>query len=321
MTDHDAKLNRSWPRVSAEPDAEALRATWLILEGARERSATPVPSVDAAWDRLSARLFGAEAERAHAGTVEGARISRLRPWLKAAAVVGALFIGGGALWSAVPASFEAQLGERARVVLPGGSVVDLNAGSTLRWARGFAWIPGVPRAERVVHLEGEGYFEVTTDGRPFQVETADARVRVLGTRFNVRVRPGEGTSVTVDEGSVEVHDDAAQSGPVVLVAGQRVIAGSGTLAIEQVDPTRDGSWRAGGFAVTDAPLSAVLDELERRFSVRLEPRGLDPVAVRQHLSLYYSGPVRLEGVLDDIATALGLRYRAVAGGWELYSSQ
>src|SRR5690606_35729068 len=67
-----------------------------------------------------------------------------------------------------------------QITLPDGSKVWLNAESTLRYPSQFIG------NDRVVELEGEGYFEVSKDTeRPFKVRSAGQVVEVLGTAFNV----------------------------------------------------------------------------------------------------------------------------------------
>lgn len=309
---HGSQPHPTSPDFSGEADGAELAEVWDLLSVATP-DARPSERVDEAWDRLAARLDrGDEARR----TTHSASASR--PWLKVAASIAVLLVGGLGAWNGVPASVEAGGGQTIEVVLPGGSRVDLNAGSRLSWARDFSWLPGVDRSERVVRLEGEAFFDVARDGRPFRVETADARVAVLGTRFNVRARPGEGTSVTVDEGSVEVRD--REVGSVVLVAGQRVVAGAGSFEVSDASGLDFRAWRDGGFAVSDAHLGAILAELERRFSLTIDASSLDPAVRDRRLTLYYSSPLRLDSILDDVATALGLRYREISGGWEVVPS-
>ncbi len=303
------------PDLSGEADAHELAGVWDLLGDAAPRS--PRGDVDGAWARLEARL-DAESGAAPARVAPATRVaspSTASPWRRAAAVAALLLVGGAGVWNGVPATAEAGPGERVQVVLPGGTQVALNAGSSLRWARGFSWLPGVDRGDRVVHLSGEAFFDVTRDGRPFRVETSHARVRVLGTRFNVRVRPGEGTLVAVDEGSVEVVDAAASA--VVLTAGQRVTAGQGALRVLTAGADPVAAWRRGGFSATDAPLASVVQELERRWDVEIRTGSLPASSLERRLTLYYSGPVELEAVLDDVVTTLGLRYRQTAGGWEV----
>lgn len=301
------------PDLTGEADARELAGVWAWLGEAAPQSSRG--DVDAAWARLEARLDAEAPAAPPKGAAVPGAVSRGVPWRRAAAVAALLLVGGASAWNGVPASAEAGPGERIEVVLPGGTQVSLNAGSSLRWARGFSWLPGVERRDRVVRLTGEGFFDVVRDGRPFRVETSDARVRVLGTRFNVRVRPGEGTFVAVDEGSVEVVDDRAEA--VVLTAGQRVTAGQGALRVLSAGAEPVAAWRRGGFSATDATLASVVQEMERRWDVEIRTASLADSALERRLTLYYSGPVALEAVLDDVVTTLGLRYRQTAGGWEV----
>lgn len=70
-------------------------------------------------------------------------------------------------------------------MLTDGTVVWLNAGSTLRYADNFN------AKNRVVELEGEAYFEVEkqSDKTPFLVKTGCYDVVVKGTKFNVTSYP------------------------------------------------------------------------------------------------------------------------------------
>ncbi|MBI3269879.1 MAG: FecR domain-containing protein [Planctomycetes bacterium] len=75
-------------------------------------------------------------------------------------------------------------------------------------------------ARRVVLEEGELYAQIRPTGRDFCVESAAGVVRVVGTRFRMRVTP-RGTLVTVTEGKVSFRN---QLGEVWLSAGQRSLA-------------------------------------------------------------------------------------------------
>ena len=61
----------------------------------------------------------------------------------------------------------------------------------------------------------------------------------------------------------------------------------------------------------------VTEFVERHFSVRIGIDALSREALDRRVTLYYSSEARLAGILDDVATALGLRYREVSGGWEV----
>jgi len=76
---------------------------------------------------------------------------------------------------------EVPNGSKSKINLPDGSLVWLNSGSKLSY-------PGEFGSEnRRVVLSGEAYFEVKRDEKvPFYVFLGDLRIKVLGTKFNVR---------------------------------------------------------------------------------------------------------------------------------------
>lgn len=72
----------------------------------------------------------------------------------------------------------APLGEKALLTLPDSSRVWLNSGSTLTYS--------TQSRQRMVHLQGEAFFEVTKDPRRvFIVQSGDVNVQVHATSFNV----------------------------------------------------------------------------------------------------------------------------------------
>jgi len=91
-------------------------------------------------------------------------------------------------------------GQRARITLPDGSTVWLNAGSRLLY-------PSVFGEERKVSLTGEGYFDVAKNPeKPFIVSTGSIDIKALGTEFNVyNYSKAEYISTTLIDGSVKVY--------------------------------------------------------------------------------------------------------------------
>ena len=71
-------------------------------------------------------------------------------------------------------------GHKAKIVLPDGTRVTLNAASSLVYPESFHG------KNRQVELTGEGFFEVTSDpARPFLVQSPNFSTTVLGTVFNI----------------------------------------------------------------------------------------------------------------------------------------
>ena len=307
------------PVTAKETDADWSRlAGRLSLEAPAEGTVpgTPAP----AGVSTGPATEGVDPTRSLDPTGTGA--SRRSLWL--AASVAALLLVGGALWATVPVRRAAPPGSTLALTLPAGSEVVLNAGSVLRHARGFSWIPGIERDHRRVLLDGEAFFEVVEDGRPFEVRTFNARVRVLGTRFGVRARGefGGETAVVVEEGRVRLEPrEASPAGSaVILESGERSRIASGSAvpaAPTEVEVGAIAPWRSGGLTLVDRPLPAIFRELERVYgtSIRMAPGARESDG---RVSLYYPGPVALERVLEDVTTARGLRYREVAGGWEVF---
>ncbi len=311
------------PELGDEPDARELEEVWSLL--ADPTPTSPPDEVDRAWHEVRERVglesaagrrSSSSSGRGGAGRAPVTRLS-LRRWgpaLALAAAVVILALGLGTMGDTV---LEAGPGETRMVSLEDGSAVELNSGSTLSVPR---WTPPWARPNRAVRLEGEAYFHVTAGDAPFVVETFNARVTVLGTRFNLRARDelGGGTDLALESGRVRMsgHESAVE---VELAPGQRSMVAVGAL-----DPTppqgteleRILSWRTRGFAALDRPLGGIVAELERRYGVEIRlGQEVDPT---DRLTLHYQEAGDLRSILGDIATARGLRFRETSQGYELY---
>jgi ferric-dicitrate binding protein FerR (iron transport regulator) len=85
----------------------------------------------------------------------------------------------------------APLGSKTSIQLADGTKVWLNSGSKLRIPQKFEG------NYREVTLTGEAFFDVKRDtARPFLVKTSKLNIKVLGTSFNVKAYPEEGTIET-----------------------------------------------------------------------------------------------------------------------------
>ena len=157
--------------------------------------------------------------------------------------------GGGSL-RRCPRSAPRR-GERRRVDLE--SVLTLNTGTQaeVRYTR----------SERRVTLPGgEIMLEVSPDAsHPFIVDTEIGRVRVTGTRFNVRHDGGQ-MAVAVESGSVEVIAGPWWNGQRVKLPagyGVRMAGGGETVRIQPVDVATLTAWRQGKAVFNDTPLAEV----------------------------------------------------------------
>jgi ferric-dicitrate binding protein FerR (iron transport regulator) len=91
-------------------------------------------------------------------------------------------------------------GMRTQIQLPDGSVVKLNASSSLTYDKNFG------KNVREVSLTGEAFFDVTKDSsHPFIIHTNVIDIKVLGTAFNVKSYPNDAnTETSLLRGKVEV---------------------------------------------------------------------------------------------------------------------
>lgn len=158
-----------------EGDNKTLFREW---EKEWMESSRLVPSANSAWERLEPMLQDEDTARP--------RVFYWRKVAAVAAIVLMLFGTSLATWHVAnhrPDQFyslSAPMGSTSRLTLPDGSVVWLNAGSTLRYSTNF----GVNN--RKVELNGEGYFEVAKhDDNEFTVKTSGYDVTVKGTKFDI----------------------------------------------------------------------------------------------------------------------------------------
>jgi transmembrane sensor len=207
---------RAVQRWLADPANANQAQAWLVryaqlLEA--EGAATEMPGFEAVQARLLTRLGLAPARRRW-------------PQLAAAAVllIGLLVGGGAWLWQArqlgaalALSQLRTGYGQTRQVQLPDGSVVTLNANSTLRYAK--AWSASAPRE---VWLDGEAFFSVKhlPTHQRFRVHTSgNFNVEVLGTQFSVYRRHQQQRVVLVS-GKVRVDFQDQRLPDVVLKPGE-----------------------------------------------------------------------------------------------------
>lgn len=152
-------------------------------------------------------------------------------------------------------------GGEYKLILSDGTKVWLNADSRFEFPSKFVG------QERRVYVEGEVYFEVAKDvSHPFVVTTKQAKVRVLGTSFNVRAYPDEIYRTTLLEGCVEV---LYKKGVVKLQPHEQWILDGDVGRVAPVNVRMAASWKNGSFAFDDEPLLNVFQELERWYDVHV----------------------------------------------------
>ena len=153
-------------------------------------------------------------------------------------------------------------GGEYNLVLPDGTRIYLNAGTTLRYPDHFAG------GSREIFLSGEAYLEVSRDtSRPFIVRTDDMDVRVLGTVFNVNAYPdGSYVRTTLVEGKVETSCGGER---IVMKPGTQVAYDKATRQADYfpVDVRHFISWKDGYYDFRDMTLGELMQIFVRWYDV------------------------------------------------------
>ena len=313
-------------QVEDKPADERRRIeqVWDLL-GQAEPSLSGIPDTEAALADVNRRIDPLAPEVRKRAPVRPP-IRRTRPRVGVIAWAGVVvFLILGLVWWQQPTVMGTGPGEQVGVTLPDGSTVYLNSDTRLSFARNFQSWPLISDGQRKVKLEGEGYFEIVTDGRPFIIETFNARVEVLGTTFNVRARQGSmeaETRVTLASGKVRVVAIDQPDAPILLTeVGQEARISASPLSPEpETIPTTDieqvMAWREQGFTANDQPLAAILAEVERRYALSVLVE--DGIALSDSMTIFYSREATAEKILHDVCLAQQCQYRKTSNGFVLY---
>ena len=230
---------------------------------------------------------------------------RFLGWGAAAAAVAGLVA-----YSTIPAgaalyAVETGPGQHRRIDLADGSRIDLNGGTRVQLDRNNA---------RFASLEqGEVLFTVVHDNdHPFEVEAAGARMRDMGTTFNVVAERGA-VEVGVSEGRV-LFDPQGVAVDLSPGMSLRRAAANARPVVMRTEPDAIGGWRAGRLSYRSATIGQVADDLTRNLGVSVRA---SPAAARQP----FTGVIMLDpdkgAAVRRAASLLGVSAGRSGDGWIL----
>lgn len=147
-----------------------------------------------------------------------------------------------------------------QVILSDGTVVHVNAESRLEYPVKFVG------DERKVKLQGEAYFEVTKDTRPFVVCANEVEIRVYGTKFNVNAYHKDWIETALVEGRVGVSWKNQEK---ILYPSQlsQVDRITGEQLVTHVNIEQYISWISGYLRYDDDNLGKMMEDLARWYGV------------------------------------------------------
>lgn len=156
-------------------------------------------------------------------------------------------------------------GEKLDVVLPDGTQVKLNAGSSISYPETF------DGNLRSVALKGEAFFEVIKNpNKPFEVRTGELKTTVLGTSFNINTHDSDNITITVATGKVRVISSKDQE--VFLTPSKQMTFNKVTKAMisQKVDMYKHIAWKDGILQFEDITIAEAAEKLEQWYNVSIK---------------------------------------------------
>jgi len=227
----------------------------------------------------------------------------------AAAIIPLLILAGGYFYLSKETGTQdfirvsAYNGERKEMLLPDGSAVWINGGSTIEYSTSFN------TDTRIVRLTGEAYFSVTKNAAmPFIVNTEKFTIKVLGTEFNVSAyTKNERMTATVNHGLVEVETKKNQV--IRLEKDQQLDYNTNTseVVIHTVNAEDFSIWKTGHLIFNYNLLRDILSSLERWFDVSFDVNEA-LLARKDYYSVKFVNNEDIRQVMDVLQDICGITY-------------
>ncbi|MBI9060876.1 MAG: FecR family protein [Marinilabiliaceae bacterium] len=181
-----------------------------------------------------------------------------------------------------------------KVSLPDGSVIYLNKNSHLFYK------PAEWHKRRNVRLEGEAFF-IVEKGPVFQVKTALADVKVLGTSFNVYVSDTT-YSLHCYTGKVSVHSNTNHFHQLIF-PGEAAILMNNEWNHTPVSIQNHPEWLKLPLKFSQESLNNVFTTIEKRFKVSIK--------LPDYSDKYFTGTIssnNLDSVMQVVCSPMNLTY-------------
>ncbi len=202
-------------------------------------------------------------------------------------------------------TLEVPLRGQYHVTLSDGTKVWVNAGSKLHYPLHFEG------NQRAVELEGEAYFEVSTDEIPFIVKSKNQTLKVLGTKFNISAYDERKEIITtLVEGKVALGGENIQEAPLVLTPGQQSIFNGKRFSKRKVDVEQFIAWKNGLFYFDGVSPEEAFSQLAKWYDIDIVYEGTTPKF--EFFGIIDRGK-NLSGVLDILKKS-GLNFKLEAQG-------
>ncbi|MDO9255844.1 MAG: FecR domain-containing protein [Bacteroidales bacterium] len=308
-TEEELRLLSEW--LKADPQNEQLfiqfKITWQLIERQKLNSSL---NTDQEWTALQKKM-GASVSEIPKGpkviTLNQKPAKSLASYWKIAASVTILLAASFLLYFNLTKLQDVVVAAQATNsvhVLPDGTVVSLHAGSEIKYASSF------DSKKRKVELKGEAYFEVAHDiSKPFVVASGDARVEVLGTKFNVISNTAAGTmEVVLTSGKVSAFFKRSPQKNVLLNPGEKAVLMVDQRLISKSTNTDPNymAWKTKVLLFDNETLAQVLNTLQNVYQTPVTLA--DPALSECRVTASFDGQ-SLESVLQVIKETLDLQVK------------
>lgn len=184
---------------------------------------------------------------------------------------------GGGNGAEVYNTLSTQKGGQYKLTLPDGSLVWLNASSSITYPIAFTSL------ERKVQVTGEVYFEVTKDkAKPFKVSftaqndthSQNSEVEVMGTKFNINSYKEDAQSkVTLLEGSVKVSQLTSHDSRFLTPGQQAIFSENKITTSINANADEAIAWKNGWFEFQNEPIENIMTQVSRWYNVEVKYEG------------------------------------------------
>lgn len=158
----------------------------------------------------------------------------------------------------------ANQGEKANVVLPDGSKVDINSASKIIYFNDYN------KVSRNLQLDGEAYFDVKHDKtKPFVVKCHDIRITVLGTTFGIRAyKDDRFISVVLKTGKIILQTPSEY---IVMHPNERIVydCSTQTTETETVVASEYVNWRQDRLRFDDETIEEIMRVISRTHNINI----------------------------------------------------
>ena len=299
-TDAERKQVESW--LEASPvNKETLEQYIQIWKHSGELEGLDQLNIEADLAQVKARAGIAQ---------KRTMVQPIRIWRMAAVIL--LLIGISVIWLYFNQTGNPDLllaenppgSQPLKIELSDGTIVSLNAASTLRYPVAFT------TNSREVILNGEAFFDITTNPeQAFVIQTDQTEVKVLGTKFNLRAFSSESKNeLTVVEGKVIFAEKNNVANQLILTANQQAIFEEANKQLTRKPDLNANamSWHTGMLTFQNSHIQEVIKDLNRHFSVDIRLPAHMP-SEGCFVNSQYENET-LDSILEELGLILDMEY-------------